>query len=287
MATKNRQHTIFINGEPYYTAQKSEEVLQMTYSGLRYQVLIGNIKSEIPKGRRQSYYKAQDVEQVAKDLQAFSLHRTKKPTKFERITKRSEIESIGEISQNVLSPIEKETANKTIDNRMKIIKRNPETYYMLKNENQVVGYTAMWPIKLGKINSLLAQTLPVEVPPDDIETFEDGKAIDIYINAMHVNPIFKREEKRFYGARLISGLAGVIENLGERGILIGTIAARSNMPEGIRLMKGAGFAEIESLTPERRTFIINIKESGSPFVMKYKEKLHKWQENHKATTAQA
>ncbi len=48
-------------------------------------------------------------------------------------------------------------------------------------------------------------------------------------------------------------------------------------------MKGIGFAEIESLTPERRTFIINIKESGIPFVMKYKEKIRKWQEEHAPT----
>jgi hypothetical protein len=68
--------------------------------------------------------------------------------------------------------------------------------------------------------------------------------------------------------------------LGEGGISIGTIGARSNMPDGIRLMKGIGFTEIERLTPERRTFIINIKESGTPFVMTYKEKLHKWQGEH-------
>src|SRR5947209_20510804 len=54
------------------------------------------------------------------------------------------------------------------------------------------------------------------------------------------------------------------------------------MPDGIRLMKGIGFTEIEPLTPERRTFIINIKESGIPFVMKYKERLYMWQEEHRA-----
>ena len=52
------------------------------------------------------------------------------------------------------------------------------------------------------------------------------------------------------------------------------------MPDGIRIMKGIGFTEIEPLTPERRTFIINIKESGIPFVLKYKQALKEYQENH-------
>jgi hypothetical protein len=69
-----------------------------------------------------------------------------------------------------------------------------------------------------------------------------------------------------------------------RGIPLGTIAARSNTPDGIRLMKGIGFTEIEPLTPERRTFVINIKESGIPFVMKYKEKIRKWQHEHDPVT---
>ena len=51
------------------------------------------------------------------------------------------------------------------------------------------------------------------------------------------------------------------------------------MPNGIRLMKSIGFTEIEPLTPERRAFIINVKESGIPLFLKYKEKLRKWKDD--------
>jgi hypothetical protein len=40
------------------------------------------------------------------------------------------------------------------------------------------------------------------------------------------------------------------------------------MPDGVRLMKHIGFTEMIPLTPERRTFSINVKESGIPFVSK-------------------
>ncbi len=270
MATKSRQLTIFIDGEPYYAAQKAEEVLDMSYSGLKYQVSIGNIKAEVPKGRRQSYYKVKDVEQVARDLKAYSIIRKKRTVNFTIVSDREDMIKCLEVSKMLFG-----SERGDIEKHMRIINKNPETYYMLKDENQIVGYTAIWPVKAGKIDSLLAQTIPVKISPEDIETFEEGKEIDLYINVIGIKPGFSMEERRFYGSRLISGLIGAIVNMGERGILINKIGARSNMPDGIRLMKGIGFTEIEPLTPERRTFIINIKESGIPFVLQYKEALRK------------
>src|SRR6266571_62024 len=201
MAVKNRQSTIAINGEPYYTAQKAQEILDMTYSGLKYQVSIGNIKAEIPKGRRQSYYRAKDVEQVSRDLKAFSLYRKNKPTQFTIVKNEEEMRECLEISK-LLFGAERGDLTK----HMKIIGKNPETYYMIKDENQIIGYTAIWPVKPGKLNNLLAQTIPVKISPEDIEVFEGGKIIDIYINVIGIKPSFTMGEKRSYGSRLISGL---------------------------------------------------------------------------------
>lgn len=278
MATRKRQLTAYVDGELYYAAQKAQEVLGMTYSAVRNQVIAGNITAKTPKGKRQIYYRAKDVEELARELNVFTIHRKNKPTQFERLKTREEMEQCQEISQALFG-----VGRDEVDNRMKIFGKNPETYYILKDENQVIGYTAFWPVKPGKLNTLLAQTLPVEISPEDIEIFESDKVVDLYISVIGVKSSFSREERHYYGARLISGLIGVIVNLGERGIPLGIIAARSNTPDGIRLMKGIGFAEIEPLTPERRTFVIHIKESGIPFVMKYKEKIRKWQEEQKDT----
>jgi hypothetical protein len=275
MAVKNRQSIIFIDGESYYTAQKAQEVLNMTYSGLKYQVMIGNIKSEIPKGRRQSYYHGKDVEQVAKDIKSLSLYRRNKPTQFSSVKTREEMIVCQEISQALFG-----VGRDMVDERMEILERNPYTYYMLKDEDQIIGYTAIWPVKPGKLHSLLAQTIPVKVLPEDVEIFESSKNIDIYIDVMGVKPNFTREEKRLYASRLIAGIIEVVINLGERGISIGVIAARSSLPEGVRLLKGIGFAEIEPLTPERRTFIIEVGKSGISYIVDYKSKLNAWKEEH-------
>jgi hypothetical protein len=267
MPTRNRQLTAVVDGELYYAAQKAQEVLEMTYSAIRNQVIAGNITAKTPKGKRQLYYKAKDVDQLSRELKVFTAHRRNKPTQFERLRTREEMEKCQEISQALFG------VQREITDLMKTVEKNPETYHVLKDENQIIGYTAMWPLKSEKLNNILAQTLPVQVSAEDIEAFERGKSIDLYIVVIAIKPTFTREEKRSYGARLISGLIGVIENLGERGIPIGTIAARSDMPDGIRLMKGIGFTEIEALTPERRTFVINVKESGIPLIRRYKKAL--------------
>src|ERR1700686_1903599 len=111
MPTKNRQSTISINGEAYYTAQKAQEALDMTYSGLKYQVSIGNIKSEIPKGRRQSYYRAKDVEQVSSDLKSFSIQRRNKPIQFITVTTKEDIEKCMEISRALFGSQRGDTEN--------------------------------------------------------------------------------------------------------------------------------------------------------------------------------
>ena len=200
---------------------------------MKYQVLIGNIKAEVPKGRKQSYYRAADVEQVARDLKIFSLHRKNKPTQFVRVKTIEEMRECMEVSKALFGAERGDVAK-----HMRILDKNPETYYMLKDEDQTIGYTAIWPLKSGKLHDILAQTIPVKVSPEDIETFESGKHIDLYINVIGVKPSFTREEKRSYGARLVSGLIGVIESLGERGVPIDTIAARSNILSDAPSKKG-------------------------------------------------
>jgi hypothetical protein len=262
--------------DKYYTLAQVKKILgatdDMVYNYVENKVL----KRIIPPGKKQGVYQRKEVDQLSTDLRSFMAHRKTKPTQFLKVETLEDMIQCLEVSKAIFGP-----ERGDITKHMKILEKNPETYYMVKDEDQVIGYTAIWPVKPEKLNSLLAQTIPVRISPEDIETFESGKSTDLYINVIGVKPIFSREEKRFYGSKLISGLVQVIVNLGARGINIETIGARSNMPEGIRLMKNIGFAEIEPLTPERRTFVIRVKESGTPFVMQYKEQFHKWQNEHK------
>ncbi len=265
----------------YYTAAQTKEILGITDGSLYNYVTNGTLERVLPPGKKQGVYRRSEVDQLARELQAFLLHRKKQSTKFMRVTTEDEMRECQEISQELFG-----VGRATVKDRMKILAKNPDTYHLLQDADtqQIVGYLALMPLKLGGLERVLNQTIPVQIDVDDIVDFDTPKDIDLYLHAVGIRPIFNVAEKRSYGARLVNGLMEIILEMGEKGINIKTIAARSNMPDGIRLMRHAGFTEVASLTPERRTFVIEVEESGIPFVMQYKAALNRWREEQQVTS---
>lgn len=264
-------------GKEYYTAAQTKQILGITDGMLYNYIDNGALERIIPPGKKQGVYKRGEVDQLARELQSFIIHRKTKPTQFMRVTTKQEMIECQEISQALFG-----VGRATVDERMKLLERNPITYHLLKSEDQIIGYVAMMPLKPGRLEKVLKQTIPVSIEPEDIEELKEGSSIDLYLHAIGVKPGFTLTEKHTYGSRLVAELITQIIELGKQGITIGTIAARSNTPDGIRLMRHAGFTEIEPLTPERRTFVIEVEESGIPFAKQYKDALRQWQEAHKA-----
>lgn len=254
----------------YYTAAQVKSVLGITDGMLYNYVDNGALERVTPPGKKQGVYRREEVDRLARELQVFIVQRKKKSTKFEPVTTEEEMKECQEISQELFG-----VGRATVKDRMKILTKNPITYHLLRDEHldEVVGYVAIMPLKLGRLEKVLSQEIPVQISDEDIESFDTPKSIDLYLHAIGVRPKFNAIDKHIYGARLVSGLMELIIDMGKKGISISTIAARSNMPDGIRLMKHAGFTEIAPLTLERRTFVIKVNESGIPFIQQYKQAL--------------
>lgn len=252
----------------YYTAGEVKEILGITNGMLYNYADNGTLEKVYPPGSKQAVYRKSQVDQLAREVQIFMAARKKKPTRFSRVTNEEEMKECQEISQALFG-----VGRNTVKERMEILKKNPDTYHMLQDEDQVIGYIAVMPLKPGKLEKVLSQTIPVQISPEDIDDFKGEKKIDLYLHAIGIKPVFGTAEKHAYGARLISGLIDMLIEWGRSGVEIRTMAARSNMPDGVRLMRHMGFTEIEPLTPERRTFIIDVKSSGIPFLLQYKQAL--------------
>ncbi len=252
----------------YYTAAQTKKILGITDGMLYNYIDNGALERVIPPGRKQGVYRIEDVEKLARELQTFIIQRKQLHSKLEKVQTEDDMNECQEISQALFG-----VGRGTTEERMKIVRKNPETYFILRDEDNAIGYFSIMPLKDGKIENILGQTIPVRVETEDIEEFKKGSKVDIYLTAMGVHPKFGKLEKRMYGSRLVSGLIELIINLGKRGIIISSIAARSNMPDGIRLMKHMGFTEVKALTPERRTFVIDVDKSGIPFILQYKQAL--------------
>jgi len=259
-----------------YSSAEARKKLGISPSTLTNLVNKGIIEKVIPVGYERGFYTKESVDQYYEQKNLFKRKHFKEEeepeqrsgVKMFKVSTLEEMKECQDLSQEIFG-----VGAGTEKERIKIVERNPDTYYLLRKGEQPIGYLSIMPLKKGNLENVLGQTLPVRIDPDQIESFKKGKRLDLYLTAIGIKPGFSVEEKHEYGSRLVRQFIRIILDLGIKGVEIETIAARSNMPDGIRLMKHAGFTEVPPLTPERRTFVIKVKESGIPFVLQYKKNL--------------
>lgn len=258
----------------YYTASQAKKVLNFTDTMLYNHVRKGNLQRIIPPGNKQGVYLKNEVDQLANELEAFFVTRRHNPSIFDT-ARKEDMKGIVELTK-VLFGL-RENLQTTIEKRQAWIEKNPDIFYVLKADGQVIGYAAILALKPEKIEKIFQEEeFAQDLTADDIEEFQPGKAVHLYFMAIGINTNMSRVERRIYGARLISGLKRTLVNLGRRGINIQTLYARSNTPDGIRLMRHMGLTEITSNT-EKRNFVLEIERSGISEIVQYKEALKEYQ----------
>ncbi len=256
----------------YYTAAQVKEKLGITQGMLYNYVRNGTLKPVIPPGKKQGVYLRTEIDKLARETQAFMAARNKVSSIFTRVTENEikDLKASVELTRILFGLRDSEEA--TLQRRLTWVKKNPEILYVLKSEEQVIGYAIMLPLKREKVENILnGKEYSQEVNADEIEEFKPGKPLSIYMMGIGVTPGLSLAEKRTYGAHLIASLMGVLVDLGKRGVTIDTLFARSDTPDGIRILK-QGFTEVPSST-HARNFIINVAESGVPVIQEYKEAL--------------
>ncbi len=259
-----------------YSSAEVRKKLGISPSTLTNLVNKGLIEKIIPIGYERGFYTKESVDQYHEQKKLFERKHFKEEeepehrsgVKMFKVNTLEEMKECQDLSQEIFG-----VGAGTEKERIKIVERNPDTYYLLRKGEQPIGYLSIMPLKKGNLENVLGQTLPVRIDPDQIESFEKGKRLDLYLTAIGIKPGFSIEEKHEYGSRLVRQFMRIILELGRKGVEVDYIAARSNTADGIRLMKHVGFTEIPPLTPERRTFVINVKESGIPFILQYKKYL--------------
>jgi ribosomal protein S18 acetylase RimI-like enzyme len=259
----------------YYTAAEVKEKLDITQGELYNYVRNGTLKPVVPPGKRQGVYHRTEVDELAREKFAFMAMQSKTSSVFSVATKE-DIKATVEITRILFGL--RESSEATLERRLTWIKKNPDIFFVLKAEDQVMGYTAMLPLQQEKIINILdGVEYSQEVKAEEIKEFKPDKPLHIYLLGIGVTPGLSHFEKRSYGSRLVSGLMNAVINLGRRGVIIKKLYARSDTPDGIRLMRKFGFTEIPSKT-HARNFTIDVEESGIPFIIEYKDALKEYQE---------
>lgn len=262
----------------WLSAKEAEQILSVTYSGLRNHVNYQRIRTIIPPGTAQMRYSEADVYRLKRDLDAALAVQPARPTEFVKATV-ADIPSAVALADAVFGGVR----TISVDTRIEWLKKNPDIDYLLKQEGQVVGYISLVPLTLETIDDLLNQRrFARELTGDDILKYVPTQPVDIYGMAIGTAPGVSKAQKREWGAALLRGAQDVLEDLAMRGIVIHSLRAHSNTPDGIRLMRHLGFTETAASIPNMRDFVIDVENSGIPFIVRYKKRLADWQsENDK------
>lgn len=241
---------------------------------LRSYVQKGEIERKVPDNRVQGYYKAEDVDKVVQALRAF-YGEPSAEIQFRRTTEQEDVAECIQIDKEVYG-----SPGTPIETRLSWLQKNPELLYVLKSDH-VAGYASVLPLKREKIDAILREKIYLkELTADDIETFEPGKPLDIYIYSVAIRPEYEKEEKRVLASQLISGLMHVLLEWGQRGVILRTFLARSRFADGMRLLSDMGFSEYPlTKIPDARFsyFILEVDKSDAPFVKRYKRAILKAQ----------
>ena len=277
--------------EGYYTASATRKKLGDISDGmLRSYIQKGLIERVVPPGRKQGFYNREDVEKLARELE-FPWYGGAKTTRthFRQATP-ADIEAIADIDERIFNAPEKQPEPRKVylqwdrETYLRWMQRNPQTFFVLTAAAaKVVGFASLLPLRKSTMDRLIRDEIKwMDIPNGDIDLFEPGKPLHLYVLALCVDPIYKRKIKEGYGARLISGVFDFFLNLAKQGVEIDTITARNELdkPDGKRLSQKLGMPQLRSPVPHMNLFSVRVADSGYPLLVAYSKLLETWKKEH-------
>jgi hypothetical protein len=275
----------------YITATQAKKKLGGISDGkFRSYIQDGKIERLIPPGMKQGFYKREDVDTLARETDSFWESSTNAPVTQFQIAMPEDIPTIAAIDERTFNAGKEDAEPKEAYLRwiektyLRWMTKNPQVFFVLRNRaNKVVGFAALLPMKKETLDRFVRGGIGMaDILSDDVELFESGKPLHMYVIALCIDPAYKTATKEGYGAKMVRGLFAHLLELAQRGVEIETITARNekDKPDGKRLLQKLGIPQLRSPVPNISLFSVNVADSGNPLLMKYSDALAAWKQEH-------
>jgi hypothetical protein len=173
------------------------------------------------------------------------------------------------------------------DARLEIWQKNPEVYYVVKQEDIVVGYVSLIWFDEVALNTLMMPTPKHSrleqtnagsgvysiTGPDHVLLFEDGKPIDSLFISLGVRPGLSNSEQRDYAFKLLRGMQDVLVSFAERNMPVKKLEATSERGEGIILARKLGMTETHYEGDHLLRYELDVEKSDNLLLKPYREAL--------------
>ncbi len=256
-----------------YSASEAREKLGgISTSSFKRLVDSGKIRKVVPPGKTQGKYIREDVDKLAEAMEQFvQIYSASEPAVKLELTQargESDIQETVQIARQNLG----DNAY-GLDKRMLWFKLSPKGDYVLKHEGVTVGYFSMQAIKPESIDHVFNRESGASLQLEDMIPIEPGKPLNVHISGLGVKKGISRQQAKYYGMVLLNRLFDILIELGEQGIDIRKIWAKSSTVPGIKLSRDLGFTELGYINNEQIGFVLDLEKSHLPAVKSYREAL--------------
>lgn len=256
----------------YYTAAEARKELGLDEEAFQYWVRRDRIKKVILPGRSQGVYSRKEVNEMRNQINA-TIVAEQIGTEFRKATV-DDIEQEAKLAHLVFG-----AKAEAIAERKAFLERNPNIDYHLYDQGTLVAYIIIVPMKKKAIEDFLHAKMGAWlINPDNIEQFIPGEPRECLIIDMVTTPNVPPLARTTYGAKLLTGLIKVLANEGRKGIEITEIYAASDTPQGIRILRNAGFEEMYEARKGRFSYKLDVTTSKEKILKEYQDALKEWKE---------
>jgi Helix-turn-helix domain len=275
----------------YLTSSEAAEILKCSVSMVYTYERSGRLKKEVPKGRKQGFFKRSEVEALAAGMAEF----------FE-MSLESQVPEMSDLVFAQATPDDAEGIYKvaaslfgtttSAELRKPLIALCPQGNYIVKWREKIVAYIHIQPLKHEQIMAFMnGKIRGPDLSVNDLDCFAPEKSVECLVKSIgavkDIGPddSTHRLNQLHFLFKLLRGTALEIEKLGAQGIDITKLYATSETITGIEMAYSAHMEMFgKPFKGSRFRYVLDVQQSDIPLLRPYKHALAEWQQAHKEPT---
>jgi hypothetical protein len=256
----------------YYNAAQARKVLGLDEDAFQYWGRTERIRRVYLAGRKQPVYSRSEIDRMATQISATILSEYPESTTVFKKATVDNMEQEGKLARLIFG--EKAEA---VEERKAFLLKNPDVDYHLYDQDILVAYINVVPLKHDAIESFMQRKIMAwKISINDIEQFEPGKPLEVLIIDMVTTPIVPPKRRSAYASRLLTEVVGVLTEMGKQGVEVSKAYAASDTTDGIRILKHAGFQVTHEVDKGRLAFELDVIHSDAKILREYQNAIHEW-----------
>ncbi|HYU72581.1 MAG TPA: helix-turn-helix domain-containing protein [Ktedonobacteraceae bacterium] len=260
-----------------YTAAEAAKRLGYPKTTFHNYVRDGKIKKIVPPGQTEGYYPRAEIEKLAQARELFILLHSTEHATFQRASSEEDIRGIYELCIAIYGI----GGTPSYEERLRIWHKNPYVYYIIKQENIVVGYISLIWFTEDALKQLMGPTPKQSITTpagtgvysitgaENVLPFTPGQPIDSLFVSLGVRPGISNTEQRINSFKLLRDTITVLEEFTQQGMPVKKLYGTSEKLDGIRLARKLGMEETKYEGDSILRFELDLEKSNSPLLTEY------------------